>query len=94
MTVRPEHREQKAFQARGVPVLAMIVSVVIVPVMIVSVVIVPVMIVSVVIMSVVIVPVMIVLSLMSVTLPGEVLMVVALGRWATRRSRRRMLVRV
>ncbi|HKF89789.1 MAG TPA: hypothetical protein VKB85_17150 [Propionibacteriaceae bacterium] len=84
MTVRPEHREQKAFQARGVPVLAMIVSVVIVPVMIVSVVI----------MSVVIVPVMIVLSLMSVTLPGEVLMVVALGRWATRRSRRRMLVRV
>jgi len=79
MTVRPEHREQEAFQARGVPVLAMIVSVVIV---------------SVVIVSVVIVPVMIVLSLMSVTLPGEVLMVVALGRWATRRSRRRMLVRV
>ena len=67
MTVRPEHRQQEAFQARGVPVLVMIV-----PVMI--------------------VPVMLVLSVMGVTVRGDVLVVVARGRWATCRSRRRMLV--
>jgi len=76
MTVRPEHRQQEAFQARGMPVPVMIVSVMMVPVMIVSVMMVPVM----------IVPVMI------VPVRGDVLVVVALGRWATRRSRRRMLV--
>ena len=78
MTVRPEHREQETLESRGVVMPAMIVPV---PGMIVPV-------------PVIVVPVMLVLSLIRVTAPRPVLMVIALLRRAICRSRRGMLVGV